>query len=481
MTFHRLGVLMGGYTLVGLGFVSAGLISQVYLPSPSVLPPAASVASPIPDLSVTPEPEETPKQPIDSVANLDVVLDLLHQEYLDEVNDRALFASSYRLMKEFLATQKVNVKDFPVLPPKVEDRAGLTQAWKDMLSKVEPKVAGKFDHQRLSYIALKCMLAALKDPYCVVLEPREFRVFEEHMSGGNFSGIGVMIELDREHKNRVTVSQPIPDGPADKTGIQTGDVLAKIDGQPTDGWDIEKAANKIRGPQGSLVALTIYRPKEKRSFEVSVKRDIIHVRSVTSKIVAPHVGYLQINVFGEETVGEFEEEIARVQGKGATSYIVDLRNNGGGYINGAIEICSHFVPSGKTVVSVVNKRLHRSEEHESLGREQFEGPMVVLVNRFSASASEITAGCLQDHHRAKLVGETTFGKASVQQVEHLADGGAFKYTVAHYLTPSGKDIHRKGIKPDVEVKVPIEARIGSDKEDKVLQVGIKTLQAELKK
>lgn len=477
MNLHRLGALMGAYTLVGLGFTSTILISQKYLPSPITAPlvAPAEVATPT-DLPEAKETPEISKQPIDTVANLDVVLDLLHQEYLNEVNDRALFASSYRLLKEYLASQKIDVKDFPALPAKVEDRATLTQAWKAMVAKMEPKVAGKFDHQRLTYLALKCMLGALKDPYCSVLEPREFRVFEEHMSGGNFSGIGVMIELDRDHKNRVTVSQPIPDGPADKTGIQTGDVLAKIDGQPTDGWDIEKAANKIRGPQGTMVALTIYRPKEKKTLEFSVKRDMIHVRSVTSKIVAPKIGYLQVNVFGEETVTEFEEEIEKVQKKGAKAYIVDLRNNGGGYINAALEICSHFVPSGERVVSVVNKRLNRSEDHDSLGRNQIDGQLVVLVNRFSASASEITAGCLQDHKRAKLVGETTFGKASVQQVEHLADGGAFKYTVAHYLTPSGKDIHRKGIKADINVKVTEK-----DKVDKVLQVGIKTLQEEMKK
>ncbi len=199
MNFHRMGVLMGGYTLVGLGFVSTILISQRYLPNPAVAPPAVSALA-TPDLleiEETPAPKETPKQPVDTAANLDVVLDLLHQEYLNEVNDRALFASSFRLLKEFLATQKVDVKDFPTLPPKIEDRASLTQAWKAMISKVEPKVAGKFDHQRLTYLALKCMLGALKDPYCSVLEPREFRVFEEHMSGGNFSGMGVALVINQ--------------------------------------------------------------------------------------------------------------------------------------------------------------------------------------------------------------------------------------------------------------------------------------------
>ena len=173
MNLHRLGALMGAYTLVGLGFTSTILISQKYLPSPITAPlvAPAEVATPT-DLPEAKETPEISKQPIDTVANLDVVLDLLHQEYLNEVNDRALFASSYRLLKEYLASQKIDVKDFPALPAKVEDRATLTQAWKAMVAKMEPKVAGKFDHQRLTYLALKCMLGALKDPYCSVLEPR---------------------------------------------------------------------------------------------------------------------------------------------------------------------------------------------------------------------------------------------------------------------------------------------------------------------
>ena len=468
MNFHRMGALLGAYSLVGLGLTSTIFLSQKYLPYPPSATPAVRA----------PQAVETPvdKPPADPVENLDVVLDLLHQEYLSNVNDRALFASSFHLLKEYLKSQKFDVKDFPELPPKIDDRAQLTQSWKSMLARMEPRVAGKIDRPELVYLALKAMLGALKDPYCSVLEPREFRVFEEHMTGGNFSGIGVMIELDRDHKNRVTVAMPIEGGPASTAGVHAGDVLTKIDGQETAGWDIEKAANKIRGPQGTLVALTVLRPKEKRTLEISVKRDMIHVRSCQSKMAAPKVGYLSIQVFGEETAKEFEEEVVKLKGKGAQSLVLDLRNNGGGYINAALEICSHFIPRGERVVSVVNKRLNQSRDHNSLGSEMIDWPTVVLVNRFSASASEITAGCLQDHKRAKLIGETTFGKASVQQLERLADGGAFKYTVAHYLTPSGKDIHMKGIKADVNVKVS-----DKDKEDKVLQTGVKMLQEQMKK
>lgn len=469
MSLHRMGALMGAYTVVGLGFASVILLSQHFLnyPVPQPSPLELTIPEATPTQTPSPEPAANPDE------NLDVVLDLLHSDYLNPVNDRALFASSFKYLKEYLKTQKVDIKDFPELPDKLKERPELTQAWKSMLDRVQIKTKGKYDRQKLVYLALKTMLLALKDPYCSVLEPREFRVFEEHMTGGNFSGIGVMIELDRENQDRVTVSQPIEDGPAAKAGILAGDVLVKIDGADTKGWDIEKAANHIRGKEGSTVKLTLFRPKEKRELEISVVRSLIHVRSCQSKMAAPDVGYINVMVFAEETGKEFEEEVAKVKAKGAKKLILDLRNNGGGYINAAIDICSHFVPEGQRVVSVVNPRLGRSDDHNSLGKEEIRWPCVVLVNRFSASASEITAGCLRDHKRARLIGETTFGKASVQQVEKLIDGGAFKYTVAHYLTPSGRDIHRKGIKADIQVTVNEH-----DKADKVLDKGLETLKTQ---
>lgn len=465
MTLHRLGSLMAAYTVIGLGLTATILVSQRYLPyAPEVT--LSALSSPTPSPATLSNPQ----------ANLDVILDILHRDYLSNVNDRTLFASSFKLLKEYLAEQKVDVKEFPDLPEEVKDRKELTLAWKSMLETVGKTAGDEYPPSKLNYLALKGLILGLNDPYCSVLEPREFQVFEEHMNGGNFSGIGVMIELDRDNGNRVTVSRPIQGGPADGAGIKAGDVLKAIDGKSTEGWDIEKAANNIRGPEGSTVTLTVFRPKEDATLEIKVQREMIHVRSVESKLAAPKIGYLQLQMFGEETGKEFMEEIHKVRSQGAEALIIDLRNNGGGYVNAALDICSHFVPRGKRVVSVVNPRRNEQTDHNSKGKEPIHWPCVVLVNRFSASASEITAGCLQDHKRAKLIGETTFGKASVQQIERFLDGGGFKYTIAHYLTPSGKDIHRKGIKADI----PIETG-ENDQEDKVLEVAIKTLQGELKK
>ena len=321
------------------------------------------------------------------------------------------------------------------------------------------------------YAALRGLVAGLDDPYCTLFDPAEYKHFDEQMNGGNFGGIGVYMESDRNHENRLTVVEPIEGTPAFEAGLKEGDVIEKIDGKETKGWEIEKAVGFIRGEEGSAVKLGIFRPSAPSHFEVTVKRAKIHARSVSSRFLKESYGYIRIRLFGEETDQEFHQELDKMVKKGAKGLIIDLRNNGGGYVAAAIEICSHFVAKDKTIVSVVNGRTGRHDAYPASRADQIRMPVVLLVNRFSASASEITAGALKDYKIATLVGEKTFGKASVQQVEKLADGGALKYTIAHYLTPNGRDIHKRGISVDIEVKVAAE-----DKVDKGLEAGEKQLQ-----
>jgi len=204
-----------------------------------------------------------------------------------------------------------------------------------------------------------------------------------------------------------------------------------------------------------------------------MKRDLIHVSSVTSNLKPGNIGYIRIRFFGDETDGEFAQALEKVKSLGAKSVVIDLRNNGGGYISAAIDVCSKLLQGGTLIVSVVNKRTGRHEVHKASGSEQINMPMAVLVNDLSASAAEITAGALKDTKTGVLVGEKTFGKGSVQTIHELRDGGALKYTIAKYLTPLGIDINKKGIAPDLPVKME-PAKVES-KEDVQLQEALSYL------
>jgi carboxyl-terminal processing protease len=328
---------------------------------------------------------------------------------------------------------------------------------------------------KLVYTALQGLVDGLDDPFCSVFNPKDYSHFNEQLTGEKFGGIGVYMEADRTHENRLTVAEPIEGTPAFAAGILEGDVLETIDGESAKGWGIEKAVSKIRGIEGTEVRLGLYRPSSQKRFELSVKRAKIHSRSVSSKLLDGKYGYLRLRIYSENTGPEFDEELEKMRKKGAKALILDLRNNGGGYVRSAIHVCSRFLDKGQNIVSVVNARTGRNDLSPSAGRDLIQIPTVVLVNRFSASASEITAGALQDTKKARLIGEKTFGKASVQQIESFADGGAIKYTIAHYLTPDGKDIHKKGI--EVDLKVPFNPESTTDN---VLEAAKKDLDSQIK-
>ena len=277
--------------------------------------------------------------------------------------------------------------------------------------------------------------------------------------------MGIYIELNKENGGRLTVARPIPDTPASDAGLKIGDVILAIDGESTYGFSIDDAQERLRGPLGSEVELTIRRLNQARSFDVKLIRDKIRVSSVESfmRTIDSHkVGYIRLQMFGERTDQEMEEAIRKLEAEGAEGYIFDLRNNGGGYIISAVDVVSKFLPTGSVVTSVEERgtgnRIYRSRP--SLRRPK---PLVLLVNQNSASASEITAAALNDYDRAVLIGVKTFGKGSVQKIFSLPDGSGVKITTAHYHTPTGKDINEVGIKPDQEVE--FEGRGFADEED----------------
>lgn len=336
-------------------------------------------------------------------------------------------------------------------------------------------LTGKIKLKDLMGSALEGMFESTGDPYTTYLSSEDYHKLKEQMNGGNFGGIGIYIELEKGTK-RLMVLEPIEGTPASHAGLKAGDYILRIDGKPTKGMDLDVAQKLIRGPIGSEVVLSVEHKNSEDIQDVPVKRAMIRVKSVTTDLKDGDIGYVRLRSFGEFTGGEIEKALTDLESRGARAYILDLRNNGGGYIEAAKEVCSKFLPRRAVVVSVLERDGHVDKDLAD-GSEHPDYPMVVLVNEFSASASEITAGALQDYKRAKIVGVRTFGKGSVQTIIPLANRGAAKITIAHYLTPSGKDINKRGINPDVAVSM--KGHPFSDEEDEQLQKAISVLKQSL--
>lgn len=356
---------------------------------------------------------------------------------------------------------KIKFNEIPHLDPKKTLTFNIAKAkFEKEFMRVSQKYSYQIDNNTLIYAALREMMSVLakppyKDPYSSVLTPKEYKILSEQMAGGNFGGVGIFIELDKDNNNQLTVVEPVENTPAWRAGLKARDQILAINGESTKNMDIEVAAKKIRGRVGSTVVLAIKR-NNLQAKDVKIKRAMIHVSSTVTKLINKKVGYIKLRIFGENTKSEFYRAIKRLQAQNVKAIILDLRNNTGGYLNGSIDICSKFLPGGTLVVSVVNYRTRFKDNYYSTGHGQVPLPLVVLVNKFSASASEITAGALQDTKRATIIGEKTFGKGCIQRIFEIPDGGAFKYTNAIYLTPRGRNINEVGIKPDIEISTKPE-------------------------
>jgi carboxyl-terminal processing protease len=296
--------------------------------------------------------------------------------------------------------------------------------------------------------AIKGMLSNL-DPHSAYLEPEAFRDLQESTSG-EFGGLG--IEVGSEDGFLKVVS-PIDDTPASAAGIQPGDLILKIDGQPTKGLSLMQAVEKMRGKAGSPIVLTLVREGSK-PFDVKLTRAVIKVRSVKGQLLDDGYGYLRISQFQVNTGDEVGKALAKLRkdhGKKLSGLVLDLRNNPGGVLQAAVEVTDHFLKQGLIVYTegrIANSELRFNADPADAS----EGvPMVVLINGGSASASEIVAGALQDHKRAVLMGTDSFGKGSVQTVLPLNNDRALKLTTALYFTPNGRSIQAQGITPDIEV------------------------------
>lgn len=313
---------------------------------------------------------------------------------------------------------------------------------------IEQLYVGKTSDKQLEEAAVNGMVQSLHDPYSEYITPKQFGIFQQHTTG-EFSGVGVTLGM-RDHK--LTVIHPLAGTPAMRAGIKPGDIIVKIDGAATANMSISVASEKIRGPEGTKVALAIKRGKASKLMTFNLTRATITLPSVQSEMAGPGLGYVDVHSFTPSTGGDFEKAIKKLAAKGAKGVVVDLRDNPGGLVESAVEVGSIFVPNG----IIVSIKGHDNQPQTMSAIEGYHTKMalVVLVNGDSASASEIFAGAIQDRKRGLVAGTRTFGKASVQTVENLPNGGALKITSAHYFTPKGRLIQKIGIKPDIEVKAP---------------------------
>ena len=317
----------------------------------------------------------------------------------------------------------------------------------------------------LTYAAIAGMLNSVHDRYTVFLDPKDYAELNSGLDGADFGGTGIVIQEDDASKY-IAVSDVVPDGPADKAGIQQDDLITAIDGQSTKGWTVDRASAHLRGKEGTKVSITIQRDGKTLS-PYALTRAKIHQLSVFDKILPGNIGYVALTVFGKDTATELTAALGRLQKKGARAYILDLRNNGGGYLNAAVGVSSKFISSGPIVS--VESRGSNITTYEASDTAIAPVPLAVLVNQFTASASEITSGAIQDSGVGTLVGTKTYGKGVVQTIFPLPDGSAVKITTARYLTPHNRDINHLGIDPDIVVAEPRSARFGDPKSDPQLR------------
>lgn len=307
--------------------------------------------------------------------------------------------------------------------------------------------SSKIDKNEMLYGAISGMIKSLGDPFSSFMNPEESRQFSEDMQG-TFEGIGTEIGV----KNDIlTVIAPIEGTPADQAGLKAGDMILKIDDSVTTDMTVDEAVAKIRGPKGTQVKLTVLREKNGNPKEINIVRDTINVKSVKVEFKDNSIAVVRISKFGDDTSFEFNRAANEIISRKALGIILDLRNNPGGYLETAVETASKFIPKDALVVSEEDREGSRNE-YKAKGGDILKGiPVAVLVNGGSASASEILAGALRDDLGAKLVGNKTFGKGSVQQLEKMTGGSSLRITIARWLTPKGDYIMEKGIEPDISV------------------------------
>lgn len=300
---------------------------------------------------------------------------------------------------------------------------------------------------------IKGYLEGLDDPYSVYYTQEEYASFMEDTEG-EYVGVGVQVSQAVDTKIITVVK--VFDGPAKEAGIEAEDVITEVNGEDISDQDIDAVVDKIKGEEGTEVTITVYRSSDGKDHEYTMPRQKVENPTVEYKMLADNIGYIEVGSFYEVTGQQYIAAVEDLTAQGMKGLVVDLRGNGGGLLDIAVDMLDYMLPEGK-IVYTEDKDGNVTSEYKSTDEEQFTKPLAVLVNGYSASASEIFAGAIKDYGIGTLVGTNTFGKGIVQRVFPLDDGSAVKLTIAKYFTPNGNDIHKVGIKPDIEVEFDAEA------------------------
>jgi len=347
----------------------------------------------------------------------------------------------------------------------VEENADFGVFWEawDLIEK--NYILGPLNRQKMVYGAVTGMVDSLGDPYSTFLTPEENSALNDDLKGV-FGGIGAEVGYREE---AITIIAPLKNSPAEKAGLMAGDQIVGVDNKSTEGLNVDEVVEMIRGEKGVSVKIAVVRGEETLTFDIV--RDTIVDKTVRWEMKEGQVAYIEITQFKQDTATELDAQIGDILAQDPKSVALDLRNNPGGYLNVVVDVASRFIDEGQIVVT--EESGESNQVYKASGGKRFNDlPIVVLVNEGSASAAEILAGALKDHHLGTLVGKQTFGKGLVQGISELQDGSALKITVAKWLTPDGNNINKDGIAPDVEVEYTMDDfKAGKDPQlDKALEI-----------
>ena len=367
-------------------------------------------------------------------------------EFYQHVGDQAILDGAVNGMRQIVKARGGNPNSIHSVHQTGSESGDVAQLNR-ALAAVMKSIRG-VQERDIAYGAIAGMMDALHDRWSTFLTPKQFRALNEGLDGGNFPGVGIVIDIDQATKS-LLVQQVLESGPAQRAGLLPGDVILTVDDKPTKGLTTEQDSGMIRGKAGTTVHLVVQRPGQAKQLNFSIVREVIHTPSVLARMVNNDIGYIQVLVFGLTTGDELAGALDRLGKQGAKGYILDLRNNGGGYLNAAIDVSSKFVAEGPIVS--IESRTKPLTTFDAEDQAISPHPLAVLVNKYTASASEITSGAIQESGAGVLIGSKTFGKGVVQTIYPLPDGSAIKITTARYLTPKGHDINAVGIQPDIVV------------------------------